>query len=364
MRPKEHPELIFDVIPKLYEQHFKVFVTHLGNMQEQLLVLPRKFCRMYTTRPLANQLLKYLRSRQAKIEEADFEVVEECQPFSLRLSDGKRLEAMLCPGSKLGHNLILLIRRPTNVGKLLYCYSAVKLESLGCLLANSIFNSWIAQGTEQLYLNLSSVNVPFEPVDFDELAANIEEYRKSHNAVVLLELPLFGYEELVWQLNYTKLHGHIRLLGDFQESFECLNSELKLVPGRLTKVHVSAIQNSSAEDSQAEEDEKVATVHFPLGIIKWSPLPTRMHLRQLCSLLRPDHIQGIVPFHAVGNVPPAPEFLQCFRSKYFVGSKEKEPSSKEIQTKPTKEKEKQKAPLRIIGTAKRFAFVDDENDSD
>ncbi|KAH8315616.1 hypothetical protein KR059_006542, partial [Drosophila kikkawai] len=316
MRPKEHPELIFDVIPKLYEQHSKVFVTHLGNMQEQLLVLPRKFCRMYTTRPLANQLLKYLRSRQAKIEEADFEVVEECQPFSLRLSDGKRLEAMLCPGSKLGHNLILLIRRPTNVGKLLYCYSAVKLESLGCLLANSIFNSWIAQGTEQLYLNLSSVNVPFEPVDFDEFAAIIEEYRKSHNAVVLLELPLFGYEELVWQLNYTKLHGHIRLLGDFQESFGCLNSELKLVPGSLTKVHVCAIQNSSAEDSQAEEDEKVATVHFPLGIIKWSPLPTRMHLRQLCSLLRPDHIQGIVPFHAVGNVPPAPEFLQCFRAKY------------------------------------------------
>ncbi|KAH8296629.1 hypothetical protein KR054_008996 [Drosophila jambulina] len=356
MKPKEHPELIFDMIPKLYEEHSKVFVTHLTNVEEQLQVLPRKFCRMYTTRPLADQLLKYLKSRQAKIGEEDFEVVEECQPFALRLSDGKRLEAMLCSGSKLGNSLILLIRRPTNAGKLLYCYSAVRLESLGRLLGNSVFNSWIAQGTEQLYLNLSIVDRPFEHLDFDKLAATIEECRKKHNAVVLLKLPLFGYEELVWLLGHTRLHGHIRLQGDFRESFECLSSYLKPIEGWLTKVQVCSTHNSS--------NEKDVTVNFPLDLLKWSPLPTRMHLRQLCSLVRPQHIRGIVPFHAKGNVPRAPEFLQRLRCTYAAGSKGKEPSSlkaQEIQPGSTMEKGKTKAPLRIIN-AKRFQFVDDEHD--
>ncbi|KAH8233843.1 hypothetical protein KR038_011959 [Drosophila bunnanda] len=363
MRPKEHPELIFDVIPKLYEEHFKVFVTHLGNVQEQLHVLPRKFCRMYTTRPLANQLLKYLKSRQANIGEEDFQVVDECKPFPLLLSDGKRLEAMLCSGSKLGHSLILLIRRPTNAGKLLYCYSAARLENLGRLLGNSVFNSWISQGTGQLYLNLSDVNRPFEHVDFDVLAATIDEYRKKYNQVVLLKLPLFGYEELVQQLDYTRLHGHIRLLGTFSESFKCLSSDLKHIPGRVTKVHVCATHNWSTETSLAVE-ELVPAVNFPLNLLKWSPQPTRMHLRQLCSLVRPQHIQGIVPFHSPGNVPPAPQFLQCFRSTYAATTKEKEPSSKAQKTKPnpTVDNGKQKAPLRIIN-AKQCHFVDDGNDS-
>ncbi|XP_020801944.1 uncharacterized protein LOC110178974 [Drosophila serrata] len=364
MRPKEHPELIFDVIPKLYEEHFKVFVTHLGNVQEQLHVLPRKFCRMYTTRPLANQLLKYLESRQAKIGEEDFQVVEECKPFPLRLSDGKRLEAMLCSGSELGHNLILLIRRPTNAGKLLYCYSAARLENLGCLLANSVFNSWISQGTEQLYLNLSDVNRPFEHVDFDVLAATIEEYRKEHNQVVLLKLPLFGYEELVYQLDNTRLHGHIRLVGNFLESFKCLSSDLKPIPERVIKVHVCDTHNWRTVASRELKEELIATVNFPLDLLKWSPQPTRMHLRQLCSLVRPQHIQGIVPFHSSGNVPPAPQFLQCFRSTYVAASKAKEPPSKAQETQPNQrvEKRKTKAPLRVIN-AKRHHFVDDENDS-
>ncbi|KAH8240145.1 hypothetical protein KR032_011636 [Drosophila birchii] len=369
MKPKEHPELIFDVFPKLYQEHFKVFVTNLVNVQDQLHVLPRKFCRMYTTRPLADQMLKYLKSRQANIGEEDFQVVEECQPFPLRLSDGKRLEAMLCPGSKLGNNLILLIRRPTNDGKLLYCYSAVKLENLGDLLRNSVFNSWISQGTEQLYLNLSAVNRPFEHLDFEELAATIDKYRKKHNAVVLITLPLFGYEELVYQLSYTRLHGHIRLSGDFSESFKCLKADVKPMPESLTKVHVCTTHNWSTEANQAveeEEEEVVATVNFPPGLLKWSPLPSRMHLRQLCSLVRPDHIQGIVCYRASGNVSPAPQFLQCFRSTYVAKSKEKEPSLKDQETSnPTVEKEKQKAaPLRTINAKQAVPFMDDENSSD
>lgn len=363
MRPKEHPELMFDTIPKLYEEHIKVFLTHLGNVEEQLMLLPRKFCRMYTTQPLADQFRKYLLSRQAKIGDEDFQVVEEGQPFPLRLSDGKRLEAMLCRGSQLGHNLILLIRRPAQGSKVLYCYSAVRLENLGCLLGNSVFNSWIAQGTEQLYLNLSSVNTDFVHVDFDKVAASIEEYRRSHNAVVLLKLPLFGYEEFVWQLGFTRLRGHIRLLGDFAESFRCLSSDLKPIQGRVTKVHVCATHNWSTEASQ--EEEEVATVPFPVGFLEWSPLPTRMHLRQLCSLLRPQHIQGIVPYHSMGNVPPAPNFLQCFRSTYTPASKGEKPPSKAqgAQPDPPVGKGHQKAPLRSI-KAKRFQFVDDENDSD
>ncbi|KAH8373328.1 hypothetical protein KR009_000858 [Drosophila setifemur] len=356
MRPKEYPELFFDEIPKLYEARSKVLLTSLVQVHEQLQRLPRKFCRMYTTKPLASQLLQYLRSRQADVSDQDFQVVEEGKPFHLRLSDGKRLDVMLCSGSYLGHSLVLLIRRPQG-GPLLYFYSAVRLDNFGRLLGNFIFNSWIAQNTEKLFINLSSVNRPFEHVDFDKLAAYIEEYRKEHKSLVLVELPLFGYEELVWRLGHTKLHGQIRLLGDFAEIYTCLSTDLKRFErgDYETKVHICAALDWSTMVSRAD---RVAPL--PLEALHWTPQPTRMHLRQLCSLLRPQYINGIMPYQSPGNLLPVPSFLQCFRATFS-------PPNKTTNASLGKESQQanvggQTTAYRVI-RAKRFKFVDDEDDS-
>ncbi|XP_026849015.1 uncharacterized protein LOC113566654 [Drosophila persimilis] len=312
MRPKEHPELIFDVIPKLYESLTKVFVTHLGQVENQVKTLPRKFCRMYTTRPLANQLLQYLQKRKAHISEQDFHVVEEGKPFELRLSDGRRLEAMLCAGTALGCSLVVLIRKIQG-GRLLYFYSAVQQDDLCQLVANPVFNSWIAQGTDLLFLNLTAVDQPFVHVDYDTLAATIDKLPRQENSVVRLKLPLFGYEPLVRRLGHTLLYGHIRLMGNYAESYALLSSDLQRFECRdyRVKVHIFDGEDFATLTSRAER-----FVMLRLDHLKWSPLPSRMNLIQLCSLVRPQHIHGIVPHHSVGNVPPAPEYLQRFRASY------------------------------------------------
>ncbi|XP_052844258.1 uncharacterized protein LOC128257327 [Drosophila gunungcola] len=357
MRPKDHPDLRFDVIPKLFDAHFKVFVTSLIHVEEQLTLLPRQFCRMYTTRPLANQLHQYLRFRNANIKEQDFKVVEEGQPFPLILSDGKRLEAMLCSGSHLGHSLILLIRRQQG-GRLLYSYSATRLDNLGRLLGNSVFNSWIAEGTEHLYLNLSSVNEPFEPVDFDEMAITIEEYAtKKDNSVVCLNLPLFGYEEMLWKLAHTRLSGHIKLGEVFLDSYRCLSSDLERFKRKnyLPKVYVC---KSLVHAQLMYRTRNV--VFLELKHLRWSPPPTRMHLRQLCSLLRPQHIQGIVHFHSDGVVPHIPPFLKSFKANYSPQKDSLTSSKPQGDAQATAAKQ---GPYRAFTKRKRFEFLDDADDS-
>ncbi|XP_022208412.2 uncharacterized protein LOC111064884 isoform X2 [Drosophila obscura] len=313
MRPKEHPDLVFNVIPKLYASTTKVFVTHLHQMEKQLKPPPQRFCRMYTTRPLANQLLRYLQSEQVNISEKDFHIAEDCEPFQLRLSDGRRLEAMLCAGTALGSSLMLLIRKLQG-GKLLYFYSAVQQDDLCQVRENPVFISWIAQGTDRLFLNLTGADRPFVHVDYDELKAAIETLRKKNNNVVRLKLPLFGYEPLVRRLGYTALYGHIRLMGKYAESYASLTSDLQRFeePDYMVKVHVFADNDFTVLTSQTERFDI-----FALDSLKWSPVPTRINLIQLCSLVQPEHIQGIVPHHSTGNVPPAPEYLQCFKASYL-----------------------------------------------
>ncbi|XP_017072242.1 uncharacterized protein LOC108108650 [Drosophila eugracilis] len=353
MRPKEHPDLHFDVIPKLYEAHCKVFITSLCHVQNQLKMLPRRFCRMYTTRPLANQLLLYLKSRKANINEQDFKMVEEGQPFPLVLSDGKRLEAMLCSGSYLDNSLILLIRRQRG-GRLLYCYSFMRLDNLGQLLGNATFNSWIAEGTENLYLNLSSVNKPFAHVDFDEMANTIEEYGKENRSVVYLNLPKFGYEEMLWRLAHTHLRGHIRLDKKFAESYKCLSSDMERFEEEdcVLKVYVCGSLKGLELIYQPTQ-----VVPMEIENLKWSPAPTRMHLRQLCSLLRPQHIQGIVKFHSDGIVPPVPTFLKIFKANYSPQNKE---IVSRVQGEPPSKVAKV-APFRAFQARKQFQFVDDDD---
>ncbi|XP_017008613.2 uncharacterized protein [Drosophila takahashii] len=356
MRPKEHPDLHLDVIPKMYDPHFKVFVTSLCHVQKHLEKLPRRFCRMYTTDALAAQLLKYLQPLKANITRQDFHVVEEGQPFPLILSDGKRLEAMLCSGSHLGHSLILLIRRQQG-GRLLYCYSAMRLDNLGRLLGNAAFNSWIAEGTEQLYLNLSAVNVPFAPVDFDEMAISIEDHgTMNNNSVVHLGVPLFGYEEMLWRLAHTRLKGHIRLHEKLAESYKCLSPDLERFQRNnyIPRVYVYG----SLEDAKLICRPR-NVVSLNIKDLKWSPTPTRMHLRQLCSLLRPQHIQGIVPFQSDGVIPPIPPFLKRFKANY---SPKNEIAVSRIRNSPPKTGEKQ-GPYRAIQARRAFQFVDDGEDS-
>ncbi|EDV41055.1 uncharacterized protein Dana_GF23618 [Drosophila ananassae] len=359
MRPKEHSELSFDVIPKLYDANIKVFLTSLFRVEEQLQPLPRKFCRMYTTEPLAHQLLDYLASRGGQLSMQNFHLVEDCQPFELQLSFGRKVEVMLCNGSHLNNSLILLIRRPQG-GRLLYCYSAVRMDNLGRLLGNPVFNSWISRGTERLYLNLSSGDEPFEHLDFEEMAKQIQKDCIQNNHVLELMLPHFGYEELIWNLGHTRLYGQIRLMGTFGQSYKHLSSDLNRFQcdNNSVKINVSMILDCEAALEALHTDSESRTVTLPLHQLKWTPLPTRMHLRQMCSLLRPQHIDGIVTFHSAGNIPQVPEFLRCFKEAFV----EKSQKLKVPQTSP----KKVGAPANSYRVLKKnpITFADDGSESD
>ncbi|EDW77957.1 uncharacterized protein Dwil_GK24761 [Drosophila willistoni] len=309
MRLKEHSDIIFDVIPKLYESHSKVFITHLHNVEKQLERLPKKFCKMYTNRSLASQLLCYLTSRNASISESDFHIVEDAKPFQLRLSDGKRLEVMLCAGNELKNSLMLLIRRIQG-GPLLYYYSAVQQDDLWRLMGNDTYNAWIAQGTEILYLNLQHANqTEVLHYDYDEIAESIIKFAEERERKVLIKLPLFGYEYVIRSLAYTQLYGHIHLMGCFGDAYRHLTNDMQ----RFNNPNFAeTVQVCSLADSIGTED----LVEFPVTQLKWTPVPTRVNLKQLCSLLRPKHIHGIVAYHALGNAPPAPSYLQALRSTF------------------------------------------------
>lgn len=306
MRFKEYPEIVVDVIPKLYESHIKVFITHLYGMQDKLERLPKQFCKMYTTQPLANQLLSYLNSRGAKVSQQDFHIVKEAQPLQLRLSDGKRLELMLCAGNEIGNSLMLLIRKPQG-GRLLFYYSAMQQDDLCRLMGNLTYQEWIAQGTDELYLNLQEADQPFQHMDFDEVARKIAEHAASVGGACVLRLPLFGYEYLVTRLaQTTTLFGHIKLMNSYLHSYSCLGADRRRFeqPGYAVTVKIEAVHSN---DSEAP---------YPLEELQWSPIPNRINLIQLCSLLRPVYINGIVDFHTTGNVPAVPQYLKRYRLRY------------------------------------------------
>ncbi|EDW29526.1 GL22866 [Drosophila persimilis] len=214
---------------------------------------------------------------------------------------------------RLVGGLEAVLIRKIQGGRLLYFYSAVQQDDLCQLVANPVFNSWIAQGTDLLFLNLTAVDQPFVHVDYDTLAATIDKLPRQENSVVRLKLPLFGYEPLVRRLGHTLLYGHIRLMGNYAESYALLSSDLQRFECRdyRVKVHIFDGEDFATLTSRAER-----FVMLRLDHLKWSPLPSRMNLIQLCSLVRPQHIHGIVPHHSVGNVPPAPEYLQRFRASY------------------------------------------------
>ncbi|XP_030372502.1 uncharacterized protein LOC115622635 isoform X1 [Scaptodrosophila lebanonensis] len=311
MRPKEHYELIFDVIPRLYDINSKVFITNLNSIEEQLKSLPLKFCKMYTTRPLSDQLKLYLSNRSGVcLSPCDFHIVEEMQPFMLRLINGRVLEVMMCAGNELGNSLVLLIRRPQD-GRLIYFYSAVQQDDLGRLLGQSIFNEWIAGGTDLLFLNLKGAERSFSHVDFDAVAADVVQYGKEHNSGTVVKLPLFGWEHVVRQLA-LRLPGKVRLMGSYERIYRCLGQDMR----RFEDPYYAACVYIYDQSSYVPQPNMV---EFPLKRLLWSPLPTRINLIQLCSLLRPDHISGIVQYHDKGNVPPAPTYLQRYRAT-FKGS--------------------------------------------
>ncbi|KAH8359307.1 hypothetical protein KR093_005722, partial [Drosophila rubida] len=306
---KEYPTIILDTIPKLYESQIKVFITHLYGIEAQVDRLPKKFCKMYTTQPLANQLLEYLGPRKANISPQDFYIVPEGKPFDIRLSDGKRLQMMLCAGNVLGSSLMLLIRKLRG-GRLLYYYSAVQQDDLWCLMGNTTYHEWIALGTEQLLLNLQGAHLPFVHIDYEQVADEISTYYTDNGKHAVLKVPHFGYEWLIRKLaESNNLFGHIKLLDSFMKSYTCLSSDLKVFhqPGYTVNMTVNHICNTDIYDHETP---------YPLDNLKWSPIPNRINLIQICSLLRPLRISGIVGYHEKGTVIPVPEYLKSFKLKH------------------------------------------------
>ncbi|KAH8417391.1 hypothetical protein KR222_010154, partial [Zaprionus bogoriensis] len=309
MRLKEYPEIIVDAIPKLHESHIKVFITHLSGIEKQVNRLPKQFCKMYTTKPLAQQLLHYLSTRNANISQQDFLIVEHAQPFMLRLSDGKRLQVMLCAGNELGSSLMLLIRKWQG-GRLLYYYSAVQQDDLCLLIGNATYHEWISHGTDELLLNLQAAHRPFVPIDFEEVAKEVKQHGKFVDNPIVIKLPVLGYEFIARRLAQTcALFGHIKLQGNFLRNYCSLSSDLRCFhqPGFKITAHIMDIEETELRCSERS---------YPLGKLKWSPVPNRMNLIQICSLLRPNHISGIVGYHDTGNAPPVPDYLKRFKLGY------------------------------------------------
>lgn len=365
MHLKDYPEIILDEIPKLYESHHKVFITHLYGVQEQVNRLPKKFCKMYTTAALAEQLLLYLNPRNANISKEDFHIIESGVPFELRLSDGKRLQVMLCAGNELGNSLMLLIRK-LHGGRLLYYYSSVQQEDLCYLMGNATYQEWIVHGTEMLFLNLQAANKPFEHIDFNEVADELLKYNQNTDSPVVIKLPLFGFEFLAKRLAQTRaLHGSIKMVGNFLNNYCCLTSNLRYFhqPGFQIRVYIM-------DTHEADECTTIASFKNPYSIdkLKWSPVPTRMNLIQLCSLLRPLHISGIVGYHDKGNAPSVPEYLKNFKLRYSPKPKELGGAVTETEenTQPVRTQQATKTAndLFVYSKSRKIAFVDYDDDTD
>lgn len=303
MRLKEYQDIILDTIPKLYETQIKVFITNLYGIEDQVKRLPKRFCKIYTTQSLANQLFIYLNRRNANISMQDFNIVQESEPLIIRLSDGKRLEVMLCAGNELGNSLMLLIRR-LHGGRLLYYYSAVQQDGLNRLMGNATYQEWISQGTEILFLNLQAANQTFNHIDFEEVAVEVSKYGKDTGSKVVIKLPFFGYEYLVQRLAQTfTLFGHIELQDSFRSNYCCLTSDLRYFHQPGYTVIATICNSNHFQDVRP----------YPLSKLKWTPVPNRINLIQLCSLLRPLHINGIVGYHDRGNSGPVPAYLKRFK---------------------------------------------------
>lgn len=363
MHLKDYPEIIVDAIPKLYEKHNKVFITHLYGVQEQVNRLPKKFCKIYTTAALAEQLLLYLSPRNANISKEDFHIMEAGEPFVLRLSDGKRLQVMLCAGNELGNSLMLLIRK-LHGGRLLYYYSAVQQEDLCYLMGNATYQEWIVHGTEMLFLNLQAANKPFEHIDFNKIADELLKDRQDIDSPIVIKLPLFGFEFLAKRLAQTRaFHGGIKMVGNFLHNYCCLTTNLRYFhqPGFQIRVCIM-------DTHETEECPSIASSEDLLDKLKWSPVPTRMNLIQLCSLLRPLHISGLIGYHDKGNAPSVPEYLKRFKLNYSPNSKELAGAVTETveNTQPvrTQQAAKTQNDPFVYSKPRKIAFVDYDDDTD
>lgn len=372
MRLKDYPEIIVDEIPKLYESHIKVFITHLHGMQEQVHRLPKKFCKIYTTRALADQIFEYLFLRNANISKQDFQILEDTQPFVLRLSDGKRLQVMLCAGNELGNSLMFLIRKVYG-GRMLYYYSAVQQDDLCYLMGNATYQEWIRQGTEVLFLNLQAASKPYEHIDFDLIAAEMLRHSQDIDSAIVIKLPLFGFEFVAKRLAQTEaLCGTIKLVGNFLRNYRCLTSDLRNFhqPGYKMAVNMMDTYETEVYTSVMSFEKP-----YPIPKLKWSPVPTRMNLVQLCSLLRPLHISGIICPHDKGNAPSVPDYLKHFKLNYSPRTKELEmPQTADVQDVSAESQLKNTEPFKSQQAAKtqcdpfvyskprKIAFVDYDDD--
>lgn len=365
MRLKDYPEIIVDEIPKLYESHIKVFITHLHGMQEQVHRLPKKFCKIYTTRALADQIFEYLFLRNANISKQDFEILEDTQPFVLRLSDGKRLQVMLCAGNELGNSLMLLIRKVYG-GRMLYYYSAVQQDDLCYLMGNATYQEWIRQGTEVLFLNLQAASKPFEHIDFDLIAAEMLRHSQDIDSAIVIKLPLFGFEFVAKRLAQTEaLCGTIKLVGNFLRNYRCLTSDLRNFhqPGYKMAVNMMDTYETEVYTSVMSFEKP-----YPITKLKWSPVPTRMNLVQLCSLLRPLHINGIICPHDKGNAPSVPDYLKHFKLNYSPRTKELEmPQTADVQDVSAESQlknaeHKTQCDPFVYSKPRKIAFVDYDDD--
>lgn len=372
MRLKDYPEIIVDEIPKLYESHIKVFITNLYGIQEQVNRLPKKFCKIYTTKALADQLLAYLCPRNANISKQDFHILEDTQPFVLRLSDGKRLQVMLCAGNELGNSLMLLIRKVYG-GRLLYYYSAVQQDDLCYLMGNATYQEWIGQGTEILFLNLQAASKPFVHIDFDLIAAEMLKHSQDIDSPIVIKLPLFGFEYVAKRLAQTEaLCGNIKLVGNFRRNYSFLTPDTRHFhqPGYKITVNIMDTYETEVYTSIISFESP-----YPITKLHWTPVPTRMNLIQLCSLLRPLHISGVICYHDKGNAPSVPDYLKRFKLKYSPRSKELEMpqttdvtgASAESQSKNTEQSQivKTQCDPFVYSKPRKISFVDyDDDDTD
>lgn len=119
---------------------------------------------------------------------------------------------------------------------------------------------------------------------------------------------------------------------------------------------------------ETEECPSIASSEDLLDKLKWSPVPTRMNLIQLCSLLRPLHISGLIGYHDKGNAPSVPEYLKRFKLNYSPKSKELAGAVTETveNTQPvrTQQAAKTQNDPFVYSKPRKIAFVDYDDDTD
>ncbi|TMW51289.1 hypothetical protein DOY81_003608, partial [Sarcophaga bullata] len=351
--------VVFDTFPLLYEPKQKIIITHLLHLEEQ--PFPYQLPMIFTTHKIAEQLRKYCEFKKLKcLNKSNIVVVKPYEFIDIVVDRRQTLQILFCASEvEESNNVIVLIKEN---GKLNYIYAGNFVDIRSAVL-NDTFAAWIANGVENLYVNLKRMdeNHIFNEIDLREKTFNIvEDIMKCHrNSRIHICLPLFGYENFIIKLSQRFPNRiNCRNLKEFyincneddpviSTNFCTDNEKIILHTHPLTSFEANMRFKKSKEitinilnDASKVHEIAISSRNFYYELF-YTPEPSPFQLKLLTMLVKPKRIFGIVD--TFNNKSIVPSYLY----EYCVGAKENlmrkqanklsQSSSASVSTQPSKQ---------------------------